>query len=62
MHRFRRVVVTGIGWVTPLGTGVQTVWQRLLNGESGIAKITDPSILECRLGVSVRSEPDTGTT
>lgn len=36
----RRVVVTGVGLVTPLGTGVKKSWQNICSGVSGIDLIT----------------------
>ena len=36
----RRVVVTGLGLVTPVGIGVESSWKNILNGVSGITKIT----------------------
>jgi 3-oxoacyl-[acyl-carrier-protein] synthase II len=47
----RRVVVTGLGMVTPLACGVEPTWQRLLAGESGIARIEnfEVSDLPCKI-------------
>jgi 3-oxoacyl-[acyl-carrier-protein] synthase II len=40
MNEQRRVVVTGLGLVSPLGTGVEKNWQAILEGRSGIREIT----------------------
>ncbi len=51
----RRVVVTGIGLVTPLGSGVTTSWERLIAGKSGLSAITrfDVSDLPARIAGQV---------
>lgn len=52
----RRVVVTGIGCVNPLGTEVETIWQKLLAGESGVDYITrfDASNFPTKIAAEVR--------
>ena len=54
----RRVVVTGLGCVTPVGNSVSESWDNLLAGRSGIAAITrfDASALACRIA-GASSEP-----
>jgi 3-oxoacyl-[acyl-carrier-protein] synthase II len=52
----RRVVITGIGCVTPLGAEIETVWKRLLAGESAIGYITlfDASKVPTKISAEVR--------
>ncbi|GIX13145.1 MAG: 3-oxoacyl-[acyl-carrier-protein] synthase 2 [Paracoccaceae bacterium] len=51
----RRVVITGLGLVTPLGCGVEATWQRLVAGESGAGKIRhfDASHLPCDIACEI---------
>ncbi len=51
----RRVVVTGMGIACPLGVGVEHVWRRLINGESGIGAIQafDTKDLPCKVAGQV---------
>src|SRR5271170_2913516 len=52
----RRVVVTGLGMVTPLACGVEATWQRLIAGKSGIGHIEkfDVSDITCKIAGQVR--------
>lgn len=55
----RRVVVTGLGLVTPLGADVETTWANLLAGKSGAGQIThfDASDYKCTIACEVKG-PD----
>lgn len=48
----RRVVITGMGIVSPLGCGIETAWKSLLAGKSGVVKLEGPDYekLPCRIG------------
>ncbi len=52
----RRVVVTGLGCISPVGNTVQTAWSNLLAGQSGIDTITkfDPSAFACKFAGEVK--------
>ncbi len=54
--RRRRVVITGVGAVTPLGIGVKEYWQGLVQGRSGIGPLTlfDASDLSCQVAGEVK--------
>jgi 3-oxoacyl-[acyl-carrier-protein] synthase II len=60
----RRVVVTGMGMLTPLGCGVEPTWQRLIKGESGAKKIDtfDVSDISCKIACVIpRGDGSNGT-
>lgn len=52
----RRVVITGLGMVTPLGTGVEVSWSRIKAGQPGAVRVTnfDVSDLPCQIAAQVR--------
>ncbi len=52
----RRVVVTGLGAITPVGIGVAETWQNIVAGKSGIGRITrfDPSAFACQVAGEVK--------
>jgi 3-oxoacyl-[acyl-carrier-protein] synthase II len=52
----RRVVITGLGAVTPIGNDVETFWSNLKNGVSGVRRIQslDPAPFDCQIGGEVR--------
>lgn len=52
----RRVVVTGLGIVSPVGIGVAQAWQNIVSGKSGIARISrfDPSAFACQIAGEVK--------
>jgi 3-oxoacyl-[acyl-carrier-protein] synthase II len=51
----RRVVVTGIGLVTPIGSDLKTFWENVVSGKSGVRRITqfDSSVFPCNIAGEV---------
>src|ERR1700722_10680547 len=60
----RRVVVTGLGLLTPLACGVEESWSRLLEGKSGAGPITKFKVddLPCRIACDVKLGDGSGAT
>lgn len=52
----RRVVITGIGVVSPVGNDLDTFWNNLVSGKSGVSNLSDPSLSEfdCQIAGEVR--------
>jgi 3-oxoacyl-[acyl-carrier-protein] synthase II len=55
-HQERRVVVTGLGVVTPLGHQLDVFWQKIISGQSGIGTITsfDPASFDTKIAGEVK--------
>lgn len=53
----RRVVITGLGIVSPVGIGLQESWSNILAGKSGITRITrfDPTLFACQIAGDVKN-------
>lgn len=60
----RRVVITGMGAVTPLGDGVDTSWKNLIEGRSGAGQVThfDASAMPCTIACEVKRGDGKGET
>lgn len=52
----RRVVITGLGIVSPVGNDIQTAWNNIVGGQSGIGRITrfDPTDFNCHIAGEVK--------
>lgn len=52
----RRVIITGLGAITPLATGVEESWRKLCQGKSGVARITkfDPSGFNVQIAAELK--------
>jgi len=60
----RRVVITGLGMVSPLGCGVETTWERLLAGQTAAKHVEnfDVSDLSCQVACQIpRGDGSNGT-
>src|SRR5207302_323530 len=57
MNNDRRVVITGLGVVTPVGNDLETYWKSLVEGKSGIGRIQafDISNYDCQIAGEVRN-------
>ena len=52
----RRIVVTGLGVISPIGNGIDQFWNALLAGKSGVSHLSafDPSCFSCQIAAEVK--------
>jgi 3-oxoacyl-[acyl-carrier-protein] synthase II len=57
MSELHRVVITGLGSITSLGNGVDSLWNNIVAGKSGITRITtfDPKAYPCQIGAEIKN-------
>lgn len=62
MLKKRRVVVTGLGTVSPIGNAIDKFWNSLLEGKSGVKRLTsfDPTYYTCKIGAEVTNFDPSG--
>lgn len=62
MHKKRRVVVTGLGVVSPIGNSVEAFWKSILEGRSGVRRLScfDPTHFTCKIAAEVRNFDPSG--
>ena len=59
MSKSKRVVVTGIGSINPLGNNIKSTWNALINSKSGISKyITNIDSITSRIAGTIKQGPD----
>jgi len=56
MSKTRRVVVTGLGTISPIGNSIEEFWKSLLEGKSGVRRLScfDPTYYTCKIGAEVK--------
>jgi len=62
MPKIRRVVVTGLGVVSPVGCSIEEFWKSLLEGKSGVKRLTcfDPTYFTSKIAAEVRNFDPSG--
>lgn len=56
MHKTKRVVITGLGAVSPVGSNIELFWKAILEGKSGVRRLScfDPEYFVCKVAAEVK--------